>query len=472
MLLVIEDLDYRLLVLRRLQPTALLALLPYYRLPVSRRLQPTPLLVLLLLPLPFFLQIAFPHRILQVSSLPRPYSVFITFIMPILSITQIRDGFIHHQLQPIVGPPCYASLKILKEQANDNAGTVFSTGGNGLTGCLRVVLTATEYADVSNTPFDIPVHPGLAPVFPPGNVTAAEREDIRADHNAKLKHFTEYNLVDAAIKAQIIAALEPQHIAALRLPTTNFITRTALDFLTYLFATYAIVGPMQLVQNTLNMQEQWNRNSPIANLWSQIEACVDVARYGGVPIVEATQVNSAIANLTGTGQFRQEITEWNRRPNDQKTWALLKVYFNRVELEQDAVNPPGAGAGGYAAHVAALASDRDDALALAAQSYQANQTMHTAIATLTTQLAALQRSVDDQSRRPRPARRPPAYDAGRGRGEGRGGSDGGDRTNHRARHFCWTHGPDCEHPSHTCNDPGAGHRNHATRANPMGSAHA
>ena len=162
--------------------------------------------------------------------------------MPILSITQIRDGFIHHQLQPIVGQPCYDSLRILKEQVNDNAGTVLSTGGNGLTGCLRVVLTPAEYAVVSATPFAVPAHPGAAPVFPDPS-TAAKREDIRFEHNTDLKHFTEYNLTDAAIKAQIIAAVEPQYIAALRLPTTNFITCTSIDFLTYLFATYAVIGP-------------------------------------------------------------------------------------------------------------------------------------------------------------------------------------------------------------------------------------
>ena len=90
------------------------------------------------------------------------------------------------------------------------------------------------------------------------------------------------------------------------------------------------------------MQEQYTGHEPIATLWTQIERAVDVADWGKVEIGEAQQINSAIANLTANGNYRQEITEWNRRPKDQKTWALLKIYFNKVEQEQNLVNPVGA----------------------------------------------------------------------------------------------------------------------------------
>ena len=314
----------------------------------------------------------------------------------------------------------------------------------------------------------------------PDPSSAAAREDIRFDHNTDLKHFTEFNLTDAAIKAQIIAAVEPQYIAALRLPTTNFITCTSIDFLTYLFATYAVIGPRELVQNSLNMQEQYTGHEPIATLWTQIEKAVAVADYGGIDINEAQQINSAIANLTENGNYRQEITEWNRRPANQKTWALLKIYFTQVEKEQKRVNPVGAGAGGYAAHVQAIAEEREANMALAAESYRQNQAMQIAMTTLATQLAALQQSVAEQNLRPRPARQPARGGRGAGRPAGRGaggrgaggrGAGGGDYAPH-SRHFCWTHGHDCDHPSHMCEDQAAVHQLRATRANPMGSAHA
>jgi hypothetical protein len=318
--------------------------------------------------------------------------------MPILTVTQIKDGFIHQHLDRIVGLPCYSTLKILKEQVCDNAGTVFSTGGDGTTGCLRAALTAAQFALVSNTPFDVPVHPG-APVFPDAQVAAQVREDIRTDHNVLLKHFVEFRTVDQILKAQIIAALEPQYVAALRLPTTNFITRTTLDFITHLMATYAVIGPRELQQNITDMQLPWNPPAPITTLYTQIENAVDLAQ-DSVPISEAAQINSAITNLTATGLFRQEITEWNRQQANAKTWPLFKTFFSRVEREQLQVNPLGAAAGGYAAHIEALTQDRDAAhaaaaenLAMAVRSYQENATINETLATLTAQLTALQLAV-------------------------------------------------------------------------------
>jgi hypothetical protein len=59
--------------------------------------------------------------------------------------------------------------------------------------------------------------------------------------------------VDQILKAQIIAALEPQYVAALRLSHHELHHPHHLDFITHLMATYAVIGPRELQQNITDM---------------------------------------------------------------------------------------------------------------------------------------------------------------------------------------------------------------------------
>ena len=76
-------------------------------------------------------------------------------------IDYINTDFEYPTLDKIHGQPTYTTLTNLKKQVKSNAESVTSDLDGG---CKRpfigLVLTPAEYAEVSATPYQIPVHPG------------------------------------------------------------------------------------------------------------------------------------------------------------------------------------------------------------------------------------------------------------------------------------------------------------------------
>ena len=64
-------------------------------------------------------------------------------------------------LTKIHGEPTYETLKAMKNQLKSNACSVTSDLGGGAHGHLGLLLTPTEYAITSPTPYVRPVHPGV-----------------------------------------------------------------------------------------------------------------------------------------------------------------------------------------------------------------------------------------------------------------------------------------------------------------------
>ena len=63
-------------------------------------------------------------------------------------------------LTPIRGEPTYETVHKLWNKIKVNARSVYSHLGGGTHGHLGLVLTAAHYADISNTVFTRPTHPG------------------------------------------------------------------------------------------------------------------------------------------------------------------------------------------------------------------------------------------------------------------------------------------------------------------------
>jgi hypothetical protein len=72
--------------------------------------------------------------------------------------------FPHPELTVIHSEPTSALLQLLKKELNANARQIHSTRGSDINGHLRILMNATDYLARTGAVFDIPVHPGNAPV--------------------------------------------------------------------------------------------------------------------------------------------------------------------------------------------------------------------------------------------------------------------------------------------------------------------
>ena len=83
-------------------------------------------------------------------------------------------------LTPIRGKPTFETVHKLWNEIKANARSVYSHLSGGTHGHLGLVLTTAQYADISNTVFTRPAHPG--PLAIPTAVTAVQRSTLRDSH--------------------------------------------------------------------------------------------------------------------------------------------------------------------------------------------------------------------------------------------------------------------------------------------------
>ena len=115
------------------------------------------------------------------------------------NIYYINNVFKYPELTKIVGQPTYVQLKKIKNECAANALQVHSNLGGGAHGLLGLVLTATEYALVSNTPFVRPVHPGPLTLPVGNNVTNLQQETAQDTHKEAVRIFQEVTQVEKAL---------------------------------------------------------------------------------------------------------------------------------------------------------------------------------------------------------------------------------------------------------------------------------
>ena len=163
------------------------------------------------------------------------------------SVNYRETHFEFPTLTPIHGEPTINTLILLRKQLKSNANSVPSNlGGGGTFGHLGLVIPPNCYNLISNMPFVCPNHPGPL-VIPPGTAQHAAAT-VRNQHAEQMCVFKEVNAVDQALIQQIIQAVEPDFLSALRHHTTNSINMPVFNVLDYLGNKYGNVTEEMLHQ--------------------------------------------------------------------------------------------------------------------------------------------------------------------------------------------------------------------------------
>lgn len=148
-------------------------------------------------------------------------------------------------LPRIHGEPDYPQLKTLKDLLKENASRVTSDLGGGGHGHLGLILSPTEYATVSPTPYVRPNHPG-ALVIPQG-ATQHASQVLQDTHKKQLNLFHQTIDFDNALKNQIMDALDEEYYNNLKDRTTNTMLHPIPDILDFLFTNFGEVESGTLI---------------------------------------------------------------------------------------------------------------------------------------------------------------------------------------------------------------------------------
>ena len=237
--------------------------------------------------------------------------------------------FQYPTLDRIIGEPKYESLRNLKMQLKANAITV---GGNTNFGYLGLVLTPTEFAQVSNTPFQRPQRP--APLNIPQFTQYHQAFNMQQRHQEQLRKYNEYENVEKALIKQLVAAVDRTYIKCFENHLTGSITANIPTILAHLFRNYGRVTSEQLAKEEEKVNTYyWPPTDPPDVLFNMIEELAVTAEAASLPKTLAQLINYGLNAVRKTGEYERALAEWFATPEQDKTWVNFKTHFTDAQQQ-------------------------------------------------------------------------------------------------------------------------------------------
>jgi methyl-accepting chemotaxis protein len=424
-----------------------------------------------------------------------------------------RDTYFEFpELTKLQGEPTSESLYLLRNELKANAQSVYSNLSDGVHGHLALVLSAAQYALITPTAFVRRVHPGVLAI--PVGTTAPMATVLKEAHHEQLRLFREVQGVEKALIQQLVQAIGATYLSSIRDRATNSLQGTVYEIIDHLQTVYGRVSPQMLEDREQELRNMvYNTQQPIDVVFNAVEDFADFADLGHQPLTPRQTISKAYVILNKTRRFKTDITDWNRRPDVDKTWPNFKEHFRRahqefrettdITLEESDLHRNNANlvqqvVDGMQQAMAADNSGDETAAMLqqmtnsATQSSEANQQLQAQLQQMQQAMSMLQTQVNHQGHNSIPpqgfnqqqqqqqyttpfqfqvGRAPPGpgYQGrgGRGRGPGRGGGRGNPSRVRNNSIYCWTHGG-CGHASAACLAKLNGHQDGATFQNKLG----
>ena len=380
--------------------------------------------------------------------------------------------FQYPDLTRIIGEPTTASLITLHTQVKSNAQAVHSPLGGGENGHLGLVVTPQVYATLvpGDTPYVRPVNPGVLQID--GNETQYQIAQRRSEHAEATRAFRELIGVEQALIQQIVNAVEPKYLRAIRNPLTGKITKTIPEIFEYLFDTYGDVSPQELRMLTSQVEAlTFPPNEPVDTIFAEIDELGTIAELAQAPISDQQKINMGYLLLQNAQIYSNALNKWNQKDTADQTWENFKTHSRDA---QKALRRTGALTVQDSMNHADLINLVQQGVQMAMAENNSNSTP-----TTTSNLTAMQQdSVNSvtsditlqtlQTQMDLMKQMMETMKAMQGSVGNNSGNKKGKRNPNQTK-YCWTHGM-CSHTGVDCRTPAEGHKADATAANKMGGS--
>ena len=378
----------------------------------------------------------------------------------ITTVEKYIETFPIPTLTKIVGQPNYENIKDLNEELNANAASIVSTRGGGAHGHLALTVSPTVYATLSAEPYVAPTMPeAIDPAALVGR-TGPQIAEINRLYAAQKAEFHSYVNLQNALKKQVVAAVEPIFLQAIREAYVGFANRTVFDLLRHLYDGYAAISADDLEHNDKRLREQWDPNTPFATLIKQITDATDLADHAGVPYTAEQTVSAAYTLVERTGVLEADCKKWREKPAAQQTRANFQTFFRDAHKDWEKyAKRYGATARYGQAHLARSSDQQYDDSTITALANFATSTatdratlskLSDTVQELTAELKVARAKIDDLKKQ-----------LANEKTKKNGGKENKNPNSNR-KFYCHSCGFSVDHPSNQCPNPKEGHCNEAT----------
>ena len=245
--------------------------------------------------------------------------------------TNFRENYFQHpELTKIIGEPNHTSLTTLLNELKANAQSVHSNLGGGAHGHLGLVLSTLDYASVA------PMTPYVRPRFPgsfvlENNVTNMQAQMLRDQHAENLRQFQEVEAVHNALVQQVIQAVDPMYLKALRNPITHALNVPLNQILQHLIDVYGTLTPREFQAKRDELTNfRYDVSLPVDVVFMPIDDLADIARTAHQPMTDEQKIGLAYIIFQNTGRFKSDLKTWNRLQIADKTWPGMKKHFREA----------------------------------------------------------------------------------------------------------------------------------------------
>lgn len=246
-----------------------------------------------------------------------------------------KDHFLHQELTKISGRPNRPTIALLKRELKSNARRIHSTRGTGTQGHLRLCYTLANYNALPAlvaTPWADPVHPGAAPIIPPGT-TGPGIQRILQEYGNDLMQWQIYHATDQALLLQCMQSIDDTYYKILEDPEEGYADLHLIDLLEHIDDTYGTITPDDLEKNEKEMDAPWSPEQPLEDLFNQVRKAQAFAQPHD-PISDLKAIRSVTTNLEQSGVFHDALKKWRAKPSADKTWNNLVTHMTAANKER------------------------------------------------------------------------------------------------------------------------------------------
>ena len=165
-------------------------------------------------------------------------------------------------------------------------------------------------------------------------LTQAQVLQEKADWEEKIRLWREVKAVERALVQQLVAAVEPKYLKALRNHITSKITYDIKGILSYLFNNYGKMPP-SVLRDMKRRVEDWDLDpaDPVDLLFVEVDKLADVFELQQNPLTEIQIIEMAYVVIERAKAFKKDLREWNRKRSDEQTWPRFKEHFRNAQQE-------------------------------------------------------------------------------------------------------------------------------------------
>ena len=256
-----------------------------------------------------------------------------TYTLKATSPEEYYTAFPAHAAK-IHGQPSYDDIRQLRQVIYQNAASVKSSMGGEQHGHLGMVMDATTYATVSNTPWTDPPDPGPN-VVPQEGATQYQIAEAHRIHMQSQKARNEFLNLDRALTRIILETMEQLYLEPFHQPYIGLLGQSTKDIIQNLINTYGYILPQELERNYEQLAKAYDATGePFQILIKRFEDARTFAQDGNLPITDAQLINSGIVALKHTGVLERFIDQWmDKDVGNRNTWLQFKQHFQPRVLE-------------------------------------------------------------------------------------------------------------------------------------------